>query len=424
MTPALTRDGDALIWTWPDQAIAIGFDQIRESSDGLKAEISVQSLDGVEGGRRGHFHWAHFNLSSTRSRTELSNVLTKRNSAFDWPTLLEVACVRTAEEWRRGEPVVDLSAIDAPETDSYLVEKLLPEGETTVIFADGGSGKSIFALAVGIAVRTGTALPNGLRPHKQGNVLYLDWETNAREQAKRIRWLSKGLGIAPPTILYRPMYRALADDISRIRQEVTRHAVELVIVDSIGPACGGEPENAETILRVFNAMRSLSPASRQVISHVSRAGAEQKNGAARPFGSAFVSNMARSVWELRRSGEGTDSGISVALYHRKTNAGRLQPPMGFEILFDERDRSTVIQGQDMTDDPELAAHASLSWRVRQALKKGAKTTAQLSDDLDVTEATLRKVLQRMPDAGRLNGAGGRGNAATWGLREKGAGIPF
>jgi hypothetical protein len=271
-------------------------------------------------------------------------------------------------------------------------------------------------LAVGVSVRSDVALPCGLRPLCSANVLYLDWETNATVQQKRIRWIARGLGVDVPPILYRPMYRALGDDVERIRKEVHRHAVGLVIVDSIAPACGGEPENAETINRFFNALRSLAPATRLVVSHVSHAGANAKGAEAHPFGSIFVRNLARSVWELRRSDDvGRADAMNVALYHRKVNDGPKLPPMGFEIVFDDRKREIRFGSLDVAADSGLAAHASLPYRVRAALRKGAMKTDQLSQFLDVPEKSLLVTIGRMPDVQKMGGGLGRGNVATWGL---------
>ena len=66
-------------------------------------------------------------------------------------------------------------------------------------------------------------------------------------------------------------------------------------------------------------------------------------------------------------------------------------------------------------DPELAAHTSLSYRVRRVLSRGALTTEQIAEALEVSEATVRSTLRRMPDVQRVSVGGGRGNSTTWGL---------
>jgi hypothetical protein len=95
------------------------------------------------------------------------------------------------------------------------------------------------------------------------------------------------------------MTRGLADDVPALQAEVSRLGVGLVIVDSLAPACGAGPK-----ARMPQSGASMHSAPRP--SHApghrprGKAGADLRTGSARPFGSVFVQNLARSVWELRR----------------------------------------------------------------------------------------------------------------------------
>lgn len=408
--PFLEREGDAYYWLWPSIGIGIGFDYLRETYRGLQGEVSVQTIKQIEGGeRQGHIHQGRLDLSDTSARERLANVLRNRREGIDWAGMIEIACHRTVDAWREGEPVVNLANLSFEADERFAVSKLLPQGETTVFYADGGTGKSYVALALGIAIRVGVSLPSGLRPEMTGNVLVLDWETNAKEHAKRVAWLAKGFGINPPEIYYRAMRRSIVEDAATIRKFISRYSVALVIVDSLGSACGGEPENAETMLRAFESLRSFHPATRLVITHISHAGAEQK-GSAHAFGSRYVHNMARSLWELRRGGE-ADSHINVGFYHRKVNSGPLLKPFGLRLRFEKEQRLVRLEAIDVMEEPELSAHASLGQRIRAALRQGEKTYKQIAEQLNVQENSLRSAVRRMADVENVDGGGGRGNPA-------------
>jgi hypothetical protein len=141
--------------------------------------------------------------------------------------------------------------------------------------------------------------------------------------AARVHAIGRGLGVdlPPGAILYRPMHRALADDAPRLRADLARHRVGFVIVDSLAPAAGVEPESADSTIRAMNALRSFTGTTRLVLAHVSKAAADQASGAARPYGSVFVRNLARSAWELRRAEEAGGDELLVAAYHRKDRRG-------------------------------------------------------------------------------------------------------
>jgi hypothetical protein len=90
-----------------------------------------------------------------------------------------------------------------------------------------------------------------------------------------------------------------------------------------------ELERAETAIRFFNALRSLRVAS-LILAHVAK-NSEEKT----IYGSVFFSNFARSAWEMKKAQEAGEHIIRVGLYHRKTNLGPLQQPLGFKLHFGE-----------------------------------------------------------------------------------------
>ena len=414
-TPEIQRDGDEFTFLWHDHGIGIGFTQLREGSDGIHGEITVHA-SGL-----GSLHWGRLNLASTSAREGLVKKLHEVHPIDLWRAFLETACRTVAERLRQGQPIVSLEPVAAP-TTRQLIERLLPLGETSVIFGDGGTGKSLLALSVTVAVSSGIPLPGGLRPTQEAApVLLLDWESCQEEQNERLAGLLSGFGLsAAPGIYYRPMARGLADDAAYLRAEISRLKIGLVIVDSLGPACGAEPESADSAIRVMNALRSFVPATRLVIAHVSKASADQRSGSARPFGSVYVQNLARSVWEMRRAQDDGGDDLAVGLFHRKVNRGRLHSPIGLRFEFG---RGVIrVVPSDIGEQPELLARTSLSYRIQRALAAGMRTTAELSEELEAPEVSVRKTCYRLQQnlvIVRLGGAqGGRGKEAQWGLPAK------
>lgn len=283
-TPEVRRDGDEFMLTWPTFGVGIGVTQLHERGDGLSAEVTIESEVA------GHLHWGTLNLASTAGRETLVKKLDSAHKDTPWRRLLDHTCRAVAEAFRAGAPVVVLHPNPRLEM-RFQIDKFTPAGDTTVLFADGGSGKSLLALASGVAVTTQATLPGGLRPLQRTNVLYLDWESTQEVHEDRLHGLLTGLGIhEAPGLHYRPMHRALADDIQRLRIEVSKRDVGFVIVDSYGGACGAEPETADSAIRLMNALRSFgSTVTRLVIAHVSKASADQRGGSSRPYGSCVRS---------------------------------------------------------------------------------------------------------------------------------------
>lgn len=417
--PQLTRDGDGFIFTWPDLGVGIGFDMLRESRAGLLGELSVETTSPMPSGKNGHITWGLFNLAAVETRTRMAERLaeiTHVGVRDDWFARLEYACFTTANLYRRGSPLVHLKDLPEMQSVSYLVEGILPSGQTSIIFGKGGGGKGWLSSAIAVAIATGNEFCYGLVPTTRANVLYLDWEATQEEARRRFGWLSRGIGLSeiPDGLYYLNMVRPLEDEAKQVRAYISRHNIGLVIVDSLVPACSDDPTGADPARRVMDAMRSFTPATRLVIAHMTKAAARADSGEATPFGSVFFENLGRSVWEMRCSDASRDS-MDIALYHRKVNLGAKQPPAGWRLLWYETCRAAKLVPVEVGDTPDLASHASLAWRIRAALRRGKLTTSDLAEECQSQNATVRAECNRMKDVVNLNGAERRGLEATWGL---------
>jgi RecA-family ATPase len=172
-----------------------------------------------------------------------------------------------------------------------LVPRLLYEGEPTLIYADGDTGKSLVALAPAVVVHSGRALPFGLTPARAVPAAYLDWETSRDTLEARLALIAAGLGIDPPAVLYKRMTRPLFDETAVLAAEFARRGIGFVVIDSkMFAVAGGEGAAFhEPITAFYNALRLFAPAASLVLNHVTNADA-RLGGPARPFGGAFAFN--------------------------------------------------------------------------------------------------------------------------------------
>lgn len=418
--PEIRRDGDSWTLTWVDLGIGFGMERLKDVHDGLRAELTVESvLPGANGRLAGP---VHLNLLSTRSQTETANKLEKRaNGAaggVDWDQLVTYACAVVAKQYRAPTPTIDLRTIEDAGAVDYLVPGLIPESETTVMYGDGESAKSLCALMIAASVRTKMTLPWGAIPG-QGEVLYLDWETNAKTVAGRLHRVCAGMGVATPLIHYRECTRSLLDELPTVREDISRKGIRLVVVDSIGFAATGALVEDETARTAMNALRSMAPATRLVVAHLSRSDAQSTSGKVKPFGSAFFWNGMRSGIEVRRAeDQPAENVMDVGLFHRKANDGVHHKPIAMRVSFDGLAGPIAFDQGDVGEVPELGARTSVSSRIRVALKRGALDTRAISEEVDATEATVRSALKRMPDAIQIEHGSGRGKASVWGLNAR------
>ena len=383
----MTVIGGVYRLNWEEAQVNITVERIRESRGVPTGEVVIKAYP------EGHIHWTTLNLLSTRGRKEVSNFCQERGNmvARDWPAIIEELCVAVIQRFREGEPVVRLGNIDAPDNPGWLLEPLLLDGEATLIYGQGGIGKSYFSGLCAVLVDQGLSFGK-LNPKKR-NVLYLDYETGTHVAARRFNSLHNGFGLDESSnVFYRFSYQPLASEIAELQKLVAENDIGLIIVDSAGPACGGEPEAAAMAIAYFTALRSLKVAS-LTIAHRSKG--ITSSG---PFGSVYWVNYPRNVYELKKAQVVGENVIHVALLHEKANEGRLNPSASYQFSFSENNTVSVTS-EAMEDVPEFFDNLTIIAKAEVILREdGPRKLADLATEINYkgNPNSLASQLSRSP----------------------------
>lgn len=375
-------------WGSPED-LRIEFDYVSSErrTGEIHAEVRFTFTDALEGRP---IHQARLNLSSTQSKDRLAAKLAKqfKHRGINWDEALEWACQWVINRYRSGEPGILLrDALDDPDLGQPLIPPLLTSDGITIIFGDGGSGKSYVSLALALSLHTGDPVIEGLEPRVIRRVAYLDWEWSARVHRRRMVRL---LGDHLPDIAYLPCRLPIREERDRIRAFIREKRIDYVVIDSVALAAGNEPEAAETAIQFFNTVRELG-VDALGIAHVTNQAA--RTSADRPFGSAYWHNSARSTWYLRRTAEDPVTGaFRVGLSQKKANEGRLHPTFGVEFSFDEN--RTYLRAVDWRDDPDLADQVPIKARLVDLLKHGPLKVHEIADVTGIKPDTVRRTLDR------------------------------
>jgi len=430
--PKVARAGDCWTCRWPqdcgpESCAVMQFDSPRESSDGFHTEMTVWFLQNpseliVPSATPYFTKGLRFNLSSAQARESAVKRLRSRKEAaiwrdgntyaLRWPDMVEQAFPAVIDSFREGSATLNATKDVKEEAEVlYAIERLLPLNQTAAIYCDGGLGKSWLALLIAILI----ALGIDHQPFKIGRTipargvpsLYLDWEVEEVEFRRRIGWIVRGLCIAhgwesPWTeerllasldarLWYRRMSRAIHQDVSRVKHDIDKLGIGFVAIDSIVPASGGNPNDAEVASAAMNAIRDLYPATRLILAHISKGAANdtKDNGKdAGIFGSAFYRNLARSLWEFKAD---SDRGqYQVGLVNRKQNVGMLQEPFGLSYRFDEDAKALIFAPISVKGNSELVKALGPETAILAALKKGRLSLEDLKDASGLSEPTIRK----------------------------------
>jgi hypothetical protein len=304
--------------------------------------------------------------------------------------------------------VVRLAEVERPGPRRYLCQDLVLAAYVTLLHGDGGVAKSLLALALAVAVAGNSREWLGRRV-ENGRVLYLDFELDAEEQARRVHQLCDGAGLEmpPKDLLYMSAVgHTTREAFEAAREACKEHAVELLIVDSYGVALHGDAEHARDVIgfhqEYLEPLRALGIAV-FVIDHQSRLQAGQSYQQKGAFGSVYKGNLARSVIQVEATerGEGT---LTVRLRHKKHNFGPLAEPFGVKLTFSEE---TVTLENIVLKAAELAEEATLTApeRVKLALEDGPAYPWEIAETTGVQLKTVKNVLTGLRKQGVVETTG-------------------
>lgn len=379
---------------YPLEGVVVVADRVRDVGDGIKAELAIYDLTG----RRLYF--SAVNLLSSTWRKSVAAACAERLPA-SWTEIVDDVCTRVVRAYRTPRAPQRLSEV-RQQADQYLLWPLLLQDAPVVLYADGGTGKSLLALALAIQVATGRTVVPGTRLEvAPTGVLYLDWEDTEATHAARLARLCNGLGIPMPENLWHlRMHAPLRDCVDEVEAFVREHQVGLVDVDSLALAAGADPWAAEPILEVYRSLRQLGCAS-LVVAHISKSDLAGRDR--RPYGSVFARNAARSAWELQQVAT-SDGQIGLILRHAKSNWGPRHRPLAVRVLFDDDGGAIRIAQATVS---ELAQEGEADQLDRREVvldfvrSRGCVTVKDVAGLLGCSDSAAKNLLHRMRQQGVL-----------------------
>ncbi len=405
--PIIERREDGLWAVWPNYLIRMRFSELRESRGGLACELTIfLDLPDVPVPAE----WTTLDLTNGQSRAQIANRLRENwvgPAGPPWRELLGIASYEIRERFRTGEVITRIGEGLPVQEPSYVVSPILVENQIAILYGDGASLKSLTALILGLSVQTRKALLPGTTVTEpdplghNGRVLYLDYETSAGEQNRRIQRLAAGFGLEGyGTIDYRESRIPLAREGAILRALVGEYDSRLVIVDSLGAAMGGDPNEAENVIAAMNVLRSLGTTV-LALDHVTKV-----DDSGKPIGSVYKFNYTRSGFQAKRVQEEDSDDVRVILLHRKSNNGRLVSPLGLAFRFEGETGPIRVKRTELRDDPEMAKHTTLASRILYQLGKGSMRAPDLKDalvenDEGIKPNTFNRTFKRLIDAGRI-----------------------
>ena len=366
-------------------AVTIVFDRLTDARGGVSAEVSVvlgstELLSGVDLG-----------LKSDTGQKNLAGGLTKLTTQIPWKLLLQKACSLVLKRNRQGDASVLLTKDSHAEPLTYAVNPLVFRRKTTILYGDGGQGKSTFALLCAMLVSTGQSVA-GIRA-VPGRALFLDYEDDEDVHIHRLHALQAGHpALLPATVLYQRCVEPLTQLVHPLVRKLQVERISFLVLDSLIAATGGDA-SAEGTAKLFAALRRLN-CEILAIGHIAKTQGEGHDQTT-IYGSVFNKNLPRSTWEFKTEHEvGEDTAI-IGLFNQKVNLSRKHPPIGLKVTQNEDNSCITYEPFDLSQASDLAAKLPLPNRIRILLEDGElRSSKSIADELGAKWATVKAVLSK------------------------------
>jgi hypothetical protein len=177
-------------------------------------------------------------------------------------------------------------------------------------------------------------------------ILWLDWENDRHTTGYQKQRFLKGFGTDNIDIAYLHLTRTLAQSIPQIQRKIAELGADIIVIDSLGIAVGGDLNATEPAINFFNALRQL-PVTPLIIAHTAKDKNIQRKTV---YGNAYYENLARSIWEANKVQENESDQLILSLFQRKAPPfSGYQKPMGFRFMFDS-DKIFVDKCEPSSDE--------------------------------------------------------------------------
>lgn len=257
-------------------------------------------------------------------------------STIAWDEAVAEGVEKAIEVFRNGEKEIALEHSDLKLGNPYLLEPFIASSGVSVFFGEGGTGKSLIALALSVAVAADFPI-FGKYPRVSGPVMYFDYEDDSEVHEERLAAILKSTGATlEHPIYHRRLVAKVSSSQATMRRSIGERRAVLAVLDSIGMGRGGNANTAEDTVRMFRALRSLNVPT-LAIDHVNKE--DKRSGElVSPYGSVYTINSARLLWgAVAAPGLGNENKKYLNLQNTKANRTALAKPVGMSVTYTNRE---------------------------------------------------------------------------------------
>jgi len=391
--------------------VRFDFSNVHEERGTVHAEVSIYYL--YDGQETPVVKYQRFNLQTEKKPglDDLGFVAgVFQDKLSGW---YETAKARTIEGFRKPIEAVDLTTRSHLSSYSgFLIDPLILGRGVSLLFAEGGTGKSFIGLVMCVIQATGMEIM-GMNTSEVGPSLYVDYEDDIETHELRLTAVLASLDITIDDFSYPIKYIRPAQKLFKARSQIggliRTIKPRLIIVDSVANARGGDANAAEDTIQVFSTMRQFNT-SVLALDHITKEDT-RSNKAVTPFGSVFTINAVRLAWGMRATEGSTGINVGLILKQTKRNTVARHDPLSLSMEFVNKDMEVGEMGvtQPVLHGVKFKRHdvfgqllnpvkpekeTQIDKIVTYLIKHGASTTGEMAAGIKEDSNSLGTALRR------------------------------
>ena len=395
MKPDIKEITGGFLFTWPDLKLSARVNRLHmHQSDGSVTGYLVL----LNGSGAALFAPTKVNFSSEPTRSHLIKTLSDKDERVEWFDIINQIATIVTDRVEAGEPVNELWTSEDIAPPEWLLEPILYRNLPTIIFGEKGTCKSTLGLVAYLCLILPWAANSlGWVPaEKPVKVLIADWEVDGKIAQHNLKKIQEGMDLPAVPLFHRRCELPLADDVEQLERHIREIGAQALIIDSLGPACGGNLMEPQVALRFSQALRHLKVGC-LILGQTSKEKGKRKDETKRVFGSTFFEYYARHVFELRAAQENEEGQQDIGLYNTFHNLGPRIRAQGFHLEFTST--TTKIEKKSLTASDLIARLGAQAEIIKLLETENGLTSGAIKEFTGHTRGAVDVALWRLKNTG-------------------------
>lgn len=379
----------------PSGTVKIIFSEISRSRQSFETILNVQLKHNEDGLMPAFEQRIDLNSASAVSNlaTALNSAYGNKKEGYNWVLILNKAANAIKKLLASEKKPLAINGQEFTE-EVFLLKPFLEKGTSTMLFGDGSTGKTYFALLMVATSHLGRTF-FGHQTQKI-KTLFLDYEDTYNGFVNRMHYIANGMGVSitdiQDSIQYYKPEGSLRDESEIIAKMVEDGRYDLIIIDAGADATGGSPMDEKAVLDMFNALNRID-CTKLIIHHEPKK-TEGLDADKSYYGTTYWRNRVRLSWRLStESQESPTKKVVKAAMTKANNMAKIEPFM-YTMEFLNDSRSVVV-----TEESDWKP--SDNQKVLNVLMDGEATESTIIDGAGLTRTSAQRVINDLMEQGKI-----------------------